>query len=86
MGKKDVGHQSQRLLQDEQDLEQILSSVPATNPIPWIAILKIAGPIIARVAIRFILRRMGKTTSEENIRAAANAVRDIIGRYVPPAK
>jgi len=82
--KKDSGHQAERLAQDEQDLQQVLGSVPPKNPIPWISILKIAAPIIARIAMRFLLRKMNKTTSEENIRAGANLVRDIIGRYKAP--
>ena len=83
--KRDPGHQEARQRADERDLETVLGAVGVKNPIPWTAILAIVAPVIARIAIRFILRRQGRTASEENIRAAADHVRAIIARSLPSA-
>lgn len=59
-----------KIKREEQELEEIMNALPS-NPIPWGAVVTILGPIIARLAVRYALKRLARNMSEERVNKIA---------------
>lgn len=75
-----------KIARERKALEDILVSMP-DNPIPWGVMLKLAAPIVARLAVRYALKRVARSLSEEKVNAVgedvADFIADILERRVP---
>lgn len=69
------------------DLKGILEALP-DNPIAWGLVIKIVAPIIARLAVRYALKRLDRSMSEDRVNAigrqVAGFVNGIIASKVAP--
>lgn len=70
-----------KLRADEALLKGVLKNLPE-NPIPWMAVLRIVGPLIARVAIRRALRRVNRGISDEKLNQVVTIVTDTIAKII----
>lgn len=77
---KEKGHQTLKIAKEVKQLEAIAESLKTLNPLPWLAVAKLIAPFVARIAIRYVLRKMKKTTSETNVELAVDSVRGILDR------
>ena len=77
---KDKGHQSLKISREVKELEAVLEVIKTTNPVDWLPIVKMVAPFIARIGIRYVLRKMSKTTSDSNIEGAVGLVRGVLDR------
>jgi len=77
---KEKGHQSLKIAREVKELKSVLEVIKSSNPIDWLPIIKMVAPFIARIAIRSVLRKMKKTTSDSNIENAVDLVRGVLGR------
>lgn len=68
------------IVREEQELELLLDSLPE-NPIPWATVVQLIAPLVARLAVRYGLRRAKRGLSEERISAIANLVSDRIRNW-----
>lgn len=66
-----------RTASDALDLVEVLRALPP-NPIPWLPVVKLVAPFIARLAIRYALKRMGRTMSQDKINRVVGSVKSII--------
>ena len=78
--REDKGHQTLKIAREVKQLDSVLDAIGAHNPSVWLPIIKTVAPFIARIAIRYVLRKMNKTTSESNIELAVDSVRNILGK------
>lgn len=67
------------IAQDYSELISILQSLPP-NPFPWAAAVKLVAPLVARLAIRMALKRMGRTLGQDKISTITASVVDIVRR------
>lgn len=77
-----------RIRTEEALLNDVLSSMPA-NPIDWMAMVKIVSPIVARLAVRYALKRARRNMSEAKVLAVSNSVSGLIRSILgvsPPLK
>lgn len=66
---------------EERDLEVILLAMP-DNPIAWDAVIRMVAPLLARLAVRYALRKSKRGLSEERITSIAGLVTDRIATIV----
>lgn len=71
------------IAQETADLMLVLRSMP-DNPVPWAAVVRMVTPFIARLAIRYALRRMGKNLSQDKINAISRAIKGIVEASTSP--
>jgi len=76
----DKGHQTVKIARETKQLVSVCESLKTLNPLPWFTVAKLIAPFVARIAIRHVLRKMKKTTSESNIELAVDSVRGILSR------
>ncbi len=74
-----------KIEREEADLRALLVSLPA-NPIPWLTVVKIVGPLIARLAVRYALKRLRRDMSEERVNAIGQSVAKFVGESVTAAE
>jgi len=77
---KEKGHQTLKIAREVKQLDAMIVAFGAHNPVEWLSIVKVIAPFIARIAIRAVLRKMGKTTSDQNIEGAVGLVRTVLER------
>jgi len=77
---KEKGHQTLKIAREVKQLDSVLDAIGAHNPSVWLPIIKTIAPFIARIAIRYVLRKISKTTSDKNIEGAVDFVRVILTR------
>lgn len=77
---KEKGHQSLKIAKEVKQLEAIGDTLRTLNPLNWLLVAKLVAPFIARIAIRYVLRKMSKTTSESNIELAVGSIGSILDR------
>ena len=77
---KEKGKQTLKIAREVKQLDSVLDAIGAHNPSEWLPIIKTVAPFIARIAIRYILRKMNKTTSEGNVEGAVDFTRAILSR------
>lgn len=78
-----------KIRREEQELADILGTLPA-NPINWLTVIRIVAPIVARLAVRYALKRAKRSLSEDKVNAVANQVatliKGVIDKRVPPTE
>ncbi len=77
---KEKGHQTLKIAKEVKQLEAIGDTLRTLNPLNWLIVAKLVAPFIARIAIRYVLRKMSKTTSESNIELAVSSIGGILDR------
>ena len=78
--KVDKGHQTVKINRLTHQLDLALDTVGAHNPSAIWPVIRFLAPLVARIAIRATLRKMGRTTSEKNIESAVDLVDEILER------
>ena len=69
--------QDARIKREEADLEALLSLLP-DNPVEWVSVVKLFAPLVARLAVRYALKKVKRTMSEEKVNAIGTAVGGLI--------
>ena len=77
---KEKGKQTLKIAREVKQLDAIIVAMGESNPVAWLSIVKVVAPFIARIAIRAVLRKMGKTTSDQNIENAVGIVKGVLER------
>ena len=77
---KEKGHQTLKIAREVKQLDSVLDAIQAHNPSVWLPIIKTVAPFIVRIGIRYILRKIGHTTSEKNVEGAVDFTRAILER------
>lgn len=62
-----------KIKREQDSLEQLLKNLP-DNPLEWGPIIRILGPIIARLAIRIALKRAKRSMSESKVNSVADSI------------
>ena len=70
--------QTPKIDREMQDLETLLTSLP-DNPIAWAAVVKLVAPIVARLAVRLVLKKTARSLGEGKVNAIASSVAGTIG-------
>lgn len=63
------------------DLGTMLAVLP-DNPIDWVTVVKLVGPVIARLAVRFALKKTRRSLSEDKVTAIGGQVGDFIAKII----
>lgn len=77
---KEKGHQTLKINREVKELDSVLDAIGAHNPSVWLPIIKTVAPFLVRIGIRYVMRKIGKTTSEQNVEGAVDFVRAILTR------
>ena len=72
---------SEKIKREEADLERLLLLMP-DNPVLWTAVVKLVGPVIARLAARYVLKRIARGMSEDKVNTIGDQVANFIGTIV----
>lgn len=70
-----------KIKREESDLASLLSSLPL-NPIPWGMVVSVLAPIVARLAVRYALKRLDRGMSEDKVNTIGRQVADFVGGIV----
>lgn len=70
-----------KLARERAELELLLTELPL-NPITWTAVIKILGPVIARLAVRYALKKAARSLSEDKVNAIGKEVGEFIGDII----
>jgi len=62
-----------KLEREQKELENLLVNLP-DNPIAWGPIIRVLGPIIARLAVRIALKKSKRHMSEAKVNQVADSV------------
>lgn len=79
--KKRKSTNTAKIEREEKELKAILTGLPS-NPIPWGVVIKMVAPIIARLAVRYALKRLKRGMSEERVNKVADLVGDRISEII----
>lgn len=66
---------------DEEELRNVLSLLP-DNPIPWQAIVRLIAPLVARLAVRYAIRRTKRGVSEAKVKSISDAIAALVRQAV----
>lgn len=77
---KEKGHQILKISREVKQLDSVLDAVGAHNPSVWLPIIKTIAPFLVRIGVRYVLRKISKTTSDKNIEGAVDFVREVLTR------
>ena len=69
--------QTSRIEREEAELRTVLEELPR-NPLDWVSDLRIVGPIVARLAVRYALKRAKRGMSEDKVSRVADQVATLI--------
>ncbi len=61
---------SAKIQREEEELTCLLSNLP-DNPIFWGNVVRLVAPILARLAVRYALKRTARALSEDKVNAVA---------------
>lgn len=78
--RKEAGKQTLKIAREVKQLDSVLDAIGAHNPSVWLPIIKTVAPFLVRIGVRYVLRKLGKTTSENNIEGAVDFVRAILNK------
>jgi hypothetical protein len=70
---------------DEEALAGVLASQGNAIPAAVAIVLRLAAPILARMAIRFVARRLKRPVSEQSVRAGGAFIGGVVGRIITRA-
>lgn len=79
MAKK--GSNDAKIERELKELDALLGGLPL-NPIPWATVITILAPIVARLAVRYALKKAKRSLSEEKVNAIGNQVGTFIGDII----
>lgn len=79
--KKSVSNEA-KISREKSDLEAALALSPTDNPIAWAALLRLVGPMIARLAVRYALKKAARSLSEDKVNAIGVEVASFIGQII----
>jgi len=63
------------------DLEALLLTLPS-NPVDWVLVVKLVAPFIARLAVRYALKKTKRGMSEEKVNTIGEAVGNFIAGII----
>lgn len=70
-----------KIAREELDLANVLALLP-DNPVDWMMVVRLIGPIIARLSVRYALKRAKRSLSEEKVNAIGSSVADFISAII----
>lgn len=70
-----------KIERERAELDTLLRTLPL-NPIPWATVVTILAPIVARLAIRYALKKIDRSLSEDKVNAIGNQVGAFIGAII----
>lgn len=70
-----------KIKREEGDLAALLNSLPL-NPIPWALVVSLLAPIVARLAVRYALKKLDRGMSEDKVNTIGRGVADFVGGIV----
>lgn len=70
-----------KLERERADLERLVGSLPL-NPIPWATVVQVLAPIVARLAVRYVLKKTDRSLSEDKVNQIGNQVGSFIGSII----
>lgn len=70
-----------RIVREEEALATTLAELP-TNPIPWASVITIVAPILARLAVRYALKRTNRTMSDDKVNAVARSAAGLVAGII----
>lgn len=70
-----------KIARELDSLEALLIALP-DNPIGWVSIVKLIAPIVARLAVRYALKRVKRSLSEEKVNLIGKGVADWVGAMI----
>lgn len=70
-----------KIARERQDLEMLLDTLPS-NPIPWAGVVRLVTPLVARLAVRYALKKAGRALSEDRVNIIGRQVGDFIGDII----
>lgn len=77
-----------KIARELDSLEGIITTLP-DNPVQWAMVLRLVAPVIARLAIRYALKRLHRGMSEDKVNLIGKSVGDwisaMLARRAPPA-
>lgn len=62
-----------KVAREQKALEELLANLP-DNPVAWGPIIRIMGPIIARLAVRIALKKAKRSMGEAKVNSVADSV------------
>lgn len=62
-----------KIKREQDSLEQLLANLPK-NPVEWGSIIRILGPVIARLAVRIALKRAKRSMAESKVNSVADSI------------
>lgn len=68
---------AEKIKREEADLDRLLETLPI-NPVPWAVLLKLVAPILTRLAVRYALKKLKRSMSEEKVSAITTTISDRI--------
>lgn len=72
---------TEKIRREEKDLANLLENLPL-NPIPWAAVIRLVAPIVARLAVRYALKKLKRGMSEDKVTAIGSQIADTVARIV----
>lgn len=67
------GSSEAKVEREQKALEELLANLP-DNPLAWGPIVRILGPIIARLAVRIALKKAKRSMSEAKVNQVADSI------------
>jgi len=75
--KKPSKSNKDKLDREARMLTLLLHELPL-NPIPWVTVIRLVAPVIARLAVRMVLKKVSRSLAEDKVNAIGDAVSDSI--------
>lgn len=72
---------SAKIKREEADLSVLMLSLK-DNPIPWAVVVRVTAPIIARLAVRYAMKRLKRGMSEERVTRIGQETGDFIASII----
>lgn len=70
-----------KIEREKGELSTLLLALPL-NPIPWATVVTVLAPIVARLAVRWALKKTDRSLSEDKVNAIGNQAGAFIGGII----
>ena len=70
-----------KIRREEGDLYSLLNSLPL-NPVPWGLVVSVLAPIVARLAVRYALKKLDRSMSEDRVNSIGKSVADFVAGII----
>lgn len=70
-----------KIQRETRDIATILTEMPL-NPIAWTTVVKLLAPVVARLAVRYALKRLNRSMGEEKVNKIGAEVGDFISDII----